>query len=1257
MTAQDEAFAWLVTQLGLLRAADLRGLADAVPAGQAGAPLAQRIAERGLLPPSAVSKALREVVRAAYRCDPCARAYGYDSLAALASLRCPRCDAPLRPERRRPSADGTAPAGTGDVAASARPRGPADSASEPVPSVGDRADPFQFAEGSSLDRPPGPPRTGSDRVPRGVDTGPPSTGALQAVGGAAERALGEYVLIEELGRGANGVVYLARRKGLARQFAVKVLLDAEFADEEDLRRFRLEAAVASKLDDPGIARVYEVGRQGNHYYYAMEYCEGETLEQRLRRDGALSPREAAKLIAKLARTLHQAHRAGIVHRDLKPANIILGSDRPRITDFGLARDRALQRSLTRTGTLLGTPSYMAPEAFRGGGAKDLDHRADVFSLGVVLYECLTGERPFVAETALLLAQRICQADPPPPSQRRRQVPRALDAVVSRALAKDLQQRYASMEEFALDLERWLQGKAPHALPPEHRRGRANRWHFALVAAVALFCAALPLTVWALWRAHARAERRAEAEAVLARPDADAAAVRACLELAAGDPELTARVEDRLADLEHDRELKALSAELESPTPNLEDLARRLTALEAEVRDDPKRKRRLARLAHRLEIARLTARARAEARAPGYSAQAERAYATAIERALDPDRKASLRWERLRYLYLRGRYEDVIRIAPDLARHDERLGLKAEFLAALALEELDREDEFLARCEELAARDPVGAVGASARACLALANNDFFGGRRAADDAVRLAPSWIPGRRLQALLALFEGDRKRLPSLLEELAARAPEWPRVLRLRCLVALRASEDPQGALEIAERARKLTEPTPAPWCLRALARLRLLAKDGAGALAAAERLRERQPEDARARVLWALARLGQGDHNAAGSELAALYREDPGGLRNLLAEYLHRGARSRLLEEAKRRAASLPGKASPTREGIRVGELPPQLEAALRPRWERAPAAARSALRDALLAAARGDPLPTVRRALDAARVAAPDSPPVAYERARLLLGRDDYDAAEEALAAARSLAAAPAPRLDRMSAELLLRRGFRARAARAFGAVARADPEGAEGRCAQAEALLARGQRARAAVAARRLLETAPDHVGAWTVLALASSERTWVRRAVARAYERVGASDARLVLADVIRCASDLMGSPHNWSPRRGGALLQRVNALFGLTESALPRVGYCEAVLGRMRPPPAWKLAEAWLTARIGEAAQMEPERPMVHVLQGVLALRSGSSAEEVLGHWRRAVALDPEVDLSLWATTFERRHPNEPDLRSLLGR
>jgi len=282
---------------------------------------------------------------------------------------------------------------------------------------------------------------------------------------ARPRILGRYEIQEEIGRGMMGVVYRAIDPALGRTVALKtVSLHLAVPDEDRPgfeQRFLNEARVAASLSHPGIVVVHDVGRDpdSSSLYIALEYLEGETIADRIRRVGALEWREALRLTARVADALQHAHQRRIVHRDVKPANImVLPSGEPKLMDFGIAKVPAAQ--LTSAGEFFGTPSYMSPEQAAG---EPLDGRSDVFSLGAVLYVMLTGIRAFDAPSIAAVLARVASKDPAPPSKVAPGVPAVVDDIVARALAKDPAQRYASAQMMSEDIQDVLEGR-----PPRHR---------------------------------------------------------------------------------------------------------------------------------------------------------------------------------------------------------------------------------------------------------------------------------------------------------------------------------------------------------------------------------------------------------------------------------------------------------------------------------------------------------------------------------------------------------------------------------------------------------------------------------------------------------------------------------------------------------------------------------------------------------------------------------------------------------------------
>jgi len=269
-----------------------------------------------------------------------------------------------------------------------------------------------------------------------------------------------YELLEVLGRGGMGVVYKARQLGLNRVVALKMILAGANASPQDLSRLRAEAEAVAQLAHPNIVQIYEIGEQGGCPFLALEYVSDGSLAQHL--DGTpLSPKQAAETVLALARAVHHAHEKGIVHRDLKPANVLLADGVPKIADFGLAKRADSNQAHTLTGTILGSPSYMAPEQAAGQTDK-IGPATDVYALGVILYEMLTGRPPFKGSTLLETIDQVREHDPVPPRYLLPKTPRDLETICLKCLEKSPQRRYASAAALADDLRSFLHGEPINA---------------------------------------------------------------------------------------------------------------------------------------------------------------------------------------------------------------------------------------------------------------------------------------------------------------------------------------------------------------------------------------------------------------------------------------------------------------------------------------------------------------------------------------------------------------------------------------------------------------------------------------------------------------------------------------------------------------------------------------------------------------------------------------------------------------------------
>jgi serine/threonine-protein kinase len=285
--------------------------------------------------------------------------------------------------------------------------------------------------------------------------------------------VGAYEVLAKLGQGGMGVVYKARQRPVNRLVALKMVLAGAHAGREALARFRIEGQAVARLSHPNAVPIYEFGEHEGLPYFSMELLEGGSLAARLAQ-GPLPVREAAELVRTLAGAVEYAHQARVLHRDLKPGNVLLAADgTPKITDFGLAKLLDEDDGQTCSEMLLGTPSYMAPEQAEARAA-DIGPATDVYALGTILYQALTGRPPFKAATRAETLRQVIGLAPVPPSRLRREVPRALEAICLKCLEKAPGLRYASAQALADDLGRWLRGEATLARPPRWP-GRVGRW--------------------------------------------------------------------------------------------------------------------------------------------------------------------------------------------------------------------------------------------------------------------------------------------------------------------------------------------------------------------------------------------------------------------------------------------------------------------------------------------------------------------------------------------------------------------------------------------------------------------------------------------------------------------------------------------------------------------------------------------------------------------------------------------------------------
>jgi transcription initiation factor TFIIIB Brf1 subunit/transcription initiation factor TFIIB len=388
-------------------------------------------------------------------CPCCGTSQNVHERPASGTLLCSRCGEVLREPESGPAATPhPSPSSKGQAAETALVGAAGTVVRLPAPGEGRDSHP---PGGGTLTQPVRPVDSASSAATAAVGKHPGHSPAelLENVPG--------YEVLEELGRGGMGIVYRARQIRLNRAVALKVIRSGRHAEPHERDRFQQEAEAVARLQHPNIVQVHEVGEAGGCPFLALELCPGGNLARRLN-GTPLPPIEAACLVETLARAVHHAHSQGVVHRDLKPANILLDADgTPKIADFGVAKMLDAEPGLTTSGLLLGTPAYMAPEQARGKPG-DVGPAIDVYGLGAILYEVLTGRPPFRTDGALDTLHQVLHEDPAPPRHLAPTISRDLEGVCLKCLAKDPKDRYASAEELAEDLRRIQAGEPTHGRP-------------------------------------------------------------------------------------------------------------------------------------------------------------------------------------------------------------------------------------------------------------------------------------------------------------------------------------------------------------------------------------------------------------------------------------------------------------------------------------------------------------------------------------------------------------------------------------------------------------------------------------------------------------------------------------------------------------------------------------------------------------------------------------------------------------------------
>jgi serine/threonine protein kinase/Flp pilus assembly protein TadD len=603
---------------------------------------------------------------------------------------------------------------------------------------------------------------------------------------------GPYTLLKRLGKGSHGYVYLAQREGQSKKVALKFMRSRMLKHREALERFKREADLAGKLKHPGVLNVVDSGEENGQLWYAMEYCSGHTLQEYLQRL-PMEPNKARKLVAKLARTVAYAHEQGIIHRDLKPSNILLDpeTNHPRITDFGLAKDRWEDSELTQAGEQIGTPIYMSPEQFRG---QDVDHRADIYSLGVILYECLTGRPPYEATTTPEVAKLVLAGKAVRPSANVPDVPMELEKICLKAMSKEWVNRYGKAAELAEALE-----KASGRHEDEESR-RVGLIPLAITMTFVGLAAGIVGWTWFDSR-RSRRPRPAPTES----PQAST----------------TRRPLDR-----------PISPARGSPLDRAEQTKR------AELRRVANEK-----LQHAIELS--------LAELPFDQNLTAFDEAVALSQH-DGELRARAELERAQYLFRRGRFERCNRAAAVLSRRGDRLGYQARFLEALSDLWRGRSDYALTRLEQLWKDDGEGAVGLNAGALFQLHGGEGQEAQELARKSLEADPDYLEARFTLAM-ALVDQDRpSQALAELRQAVERAPDHPRAYLARAQ-ALEAMRRGDKAYDAYSRLIALTEPEPPDLALRKRAALACKRGRARQALRDTQRLIKRDPLDTEAR-LWA-------------------------------------------------------------------------------------------------------------------------------------------------------------------------------------------------------------------------------------------------------------------------------------------------------------------------------------------------------------------------------------------------------------------
>ncbi len=337
------------------------------------------------------------------------------------------------------------------------------------------------------------------------------------------KQIGDYTFSRKIGQGGMAIVYEARQKSLDRNVAIKIIT-GDFSEEpEYLERFRREARAAANLNHPHIVAIHESGQWGNNYYYVMDYVQGKTIDELienkkhelLRSARSFSIEETLQMIEQAAQALAYAHKSGVIHRDIKPSNLLIDDKTSRvlITDFGLARSKRWEK-ITPRASLFGTPAYMSPEQAQG---KEVDLRTDIYSLGAVLYEMLTGECPYPGENALQVIEKVKTEPLASPTKLNPTVPAAVESMIFKAMSKDIQLRYQSMDELLVDIQKFRSGLRISTFIEiaKHRVGKKKKITLAVLYTLIGILSILAVSFWWFYLNEVLEERSTKRQLELA----------------------------------------------------------------------------------------------------------------------------------------------------------------------------------------------------------------------------------------------------------------------------------------------------------------------------------------------------------------------------------------------------------------------------------------------------------------------------------------------------------------------------------------------------------------------------------------------------------------------------------------------------------------------------------------------------------------------------------------------------------------------